>query len=393
MGQDDQDAQGPQYGLSTLREMRTAAALVLVLGALLTTAPATWAQDDPPPCPVPAQPVRPNSHGIRFGLVAPLLGYADDQARCAQARLVVDTGARLVREAVAWSDVSPNRGAYRWAALDALFTTTAQQGLTVVPMLHEAPAWARPAPNGLPRDHAAFAAFVAAFVGRYGPAGGFWRAHPELGQRPATWSELFNETYLPPGRPDPPEFARLIRDVVPVARRANPRARFLIPADTSWLDADYHVRDAWLPALFAAVPGFERYFDGVAVHPYSTKPPGTAGTRDASRELNRRVEDIHADLVAAGAGARKLWITEIGWSTCAKRPNCVTPDQQAGYLRDFVALARTRWRSFIDVIVVYTLHSFTGDDEVQNDFGLLEADGTRKPAWAAFRSAAVAAFR
>lgn len=375
-------------------------AIALLAAAAPTAAPAAAlpaaaaaAPVGPPPCEVPARAVRLPSRGVKLGVVSPLAPYAEAGSRCSQARLVVQTGARIVREPIEWARVSPRRGEYRWDEIDAVFVTTAQQGLTVLPLLLDAPGWARPAANGLPRDRAAFARFAAAVARRYGPRGTFWAAHASLPVRPATWIELFNEVYLPPGRPDPAAYARLVREAVTAARRANPRTRYLISADTTWLDENHHIAGDWLPALYAAVPGFGRYFDGVAAHPYSTRPPATAGSYDGSRELNRRVEDIHAALARLGDGAKKLWVTEIGWSTCAKRPNCVTEEQQARYLTGFVRLARTRWRRFTDTVIVYALHTLNGTDAVQNDFGLLRRDGSRKPGWSAFRAAALEAFR
>ena len=50
-----------------------------------------------------------------------------------------------------------------------------------------APAWAarNPAvPSSPPRDPADYAAFLTALIGRYGPAGLFWQAHPELRPQP-----------------------------------------------------------------------------------------------------------------------------------------------------------------------------------------------------------------
>jgi hypothetical protein len=368
-----------------------ALALVLAGGALQGASGA----EGPPVCPLPEHPVSPPAHGLKMGLATPIVEYDDPLVRCSEAAKVVQTGARFVRQELSWRDVQPTRAsAYRWTAFDAMMEATAPQGLVVLLLIDGAPRWAGAAsPSAIPSDRLAFARFLSAVVRRYGPGGAFWRAHPELPDRASTHFELYNEPYQPPGKPDPAAYARLVRTAVGAARRANPRARFLIAADTT-MTPDFSDFDRpWLAALYDAVPGFGRYFDGVAVHPYSIRSPLDTAAPEDSRFLTRRVEDIEATLVAHGDARRRLWITEVGWSTCPERPACVDEATQARYLAQLDRLIRTRWR-FVEMLSVYAFRSY--DDpplSPLSNFGLLRPDGTRKPAWRVYRDAALRALR
>lgn len=371
---------------------RVVASLSVVLLACLAVAGPASADVPPPPCHVPAHPVRPPSYGLKLGVDAPLLEYADDDIRCAEVGRILATGARYDRQELRWSQIEPHAGTYHWTAVDRTFVSAAEEGLTLVPLIDDTPAWAHPGGSDVPRDRVAFGHFLAAVAGRYGPHGSFWRRHPALPNRPATWFELYNEPYQPPGRPDPAAYARMVRVAVPSARRANPRARFLIAGETTWVDAEGHLGGDWTAALYTAVPQFGRWFDGVAVHPYSIRSPLQQAPPDESRDLSRRLEDVEAVLAAHGDARHHLWVTEVGWSTCTAPTECITEAQQARYLSDFLRLATTRWHPYLDAVLVYALHSYPhGPAAVAPNYGLLRADGRPKPAWQVFRNAALRA--
>src|SRR6476661_2914184 len=128
---------------------------------------------------------------------------------------------RLLRDDLCWAGLEPTRGHYQWRARDAFIAEAARNGFTTVPVLNCSAPW-----TGLghfvlptaPADVRAFSRMVADVVGRYGPGGTFWRAHPRLPYRPARWFEIWNEPYLAefmqnPGGPNPISYAQLARAV------------------------------------------------------------------------------------------------------------------------------------------------------------------------------------
>jgi polysaccharide biosynthesis protein PslG len=336
-------------------------------------------------CRLAGRPAAAGQPSLLLGISASLRLFSG-RAQCEEARLARATGVQAVREDLSWAQTEPRPGQYQWAGYDAVVSTATEAGLMVLPILDDAPSWAAQTPTTVPSAPASYAAFTAAAVARYGPGGTFWRTHPELPARPIVWYELWNEPYYADHNRDPGVYARLVRAAVTAGRMANPAARFLIEADTTYQTLSGNTAN-WIAGMYAAVPDLGRYFDALAVHPYGGNPAIYTAS-DASDQPGR-VALAHAELVAHGDGAKPLWVTEIGWSTCSGAPGCVTATQQATYLSDFLRLARTTWRSYVRAVFVYDLRdSASRPDDREAWFGLLAPDLSHKPAWQSLHDAA-----
>jgi polysaccharide biosynthesis protein PslG len=334
----------------------------------------------PAPDPAAARPP-----ALLLGISASLR-FCGGRTQCEEARLARATGVRAVREDLSWAQAEPRPGQYDWAKYDAVVATATEAGLMVLPILDDAPGWAARTPTTVPSAPASYAAFTAAAVARYGPGGAFWRAHRELSPRPIVWYELWNEPYYADHNRDPGVYARLVRAAVTAGRAANPAARFLIEGDTTYETLAGNTGD-WIAGMYAAVPDLGRYFDALAVHPYGGNP-AVYTPSDASGQPGR-IELAHAELVAHGDGAKPLWVTEIGWSTCSGAEGCVSEAQQASYLKEFLRLARTTWSSYVRAVFVYDLRdSASRPDDREAWFGLLAPDLSPKPAWQSLHDAA-----
>lgn len=347
--------------------------------------------------PTPAQRLAPA--GVQepvMGLNAALRFYAPNDQLCPRLALARESGARIVREDFEWADIERVKGIDDWRRDDAIVDRAAEYGLTVLPILDTTPTWAGHSLWSLDFDPSAYAAFVARVVARYGPGGVFWRAHPRLAAFAPHWFELWNEPYQPAfsgGAPDPAAYARIVRSAAIAARAANPRVKLLIEADLGYFSGARYLD--WIDAMYAAVPGLNRYFDGIAVHPYSSAalPPDDVSATEPEAFQTARVGAIHAAFARHGAGGRPVWITEIGWPTCTGFPACVTDAQQQEYLTQLVALARTTWRSFVTSVIVYELEDgYPGSNSAdQLSYGLLQYGGAPKPAWSTFQQLAASA--
>jgi hypothetical protein len=299
---------------------------------------------------------------------------------------VVRTGARWIREEFRWSRIERRRGRFRFGHYDAVMTAAARRGLRVLPLLQGVPRWAGSPFNDVPRHPARYARYVARVVGRYGPGGAFWRAHPQWAGLAPRWYELWNEPYFAPGGAaayDPPRYARLVRATVRQGRRANPAARFLLAADVTgrqrgarWVQ--------WVDALYEAMPRLNRWFDGVALHPYGNDLTGLDG--QGFRQF-RRIEVLRRAFVAHGAADKPFWATEIGWPTCPAAPGCVSEREQAVALRTAITALRTTYAGFVQAVFLYALRDrgphAAGDSELW--YGLERRDGSAKPALGALR--------
>jgi hypothetical protein len=324
--------------------------------------------------------------GLVVGIHATL--RAERGARlCEVADLARRSGAEIVREDLDWAAAERAPGRLDWRRYDAIVAVAARRGLTVLPIVGGTPSWAGPRPNAVPSDPRTYARFLARVAARYGPRGRFWRANPELPARPASALELYNEPFLPAGddpSPGPAAYARLVRTAVPVARRANPRVRFLIAGETTWTN-DFETYRPWMEALYAAVPNLGRYFDALSVHPYSADSPTHYTPGPDARWQTPRIAEIRRTLTAHGDADKPVWVTEIGWTTCPDHPDCISEARQGAYLRSFFSLARGRWR-YVDAVVVYHLRDYPGDDDDKEAFyGLVRTDRSQKPAWRTLR--------
>jgi exo-beta-1,3-glucanase (GH17 family) len=146
----------------------------------------------------------------------------------------------------------------------------------------------------------------------------------------------------------------------------------------------------WLAALYAAEPDLNGAFDGVALHPYSFYPP-SAGPDSAAQDFRfDRVAAIERELATHGAADKPVWITELGWSTCDLRPDCTSDHDQAQRLADAFTLIRSSYASFVRAVFVFHLEDFPGDasNNREGRYGLLNLDGSRKPAWSVVRAEA-----
>jgi polysaccharide biosynthesis protein PslG len=334
------------------------------------------------------------SPGLVVGLNASVAGWSTMSWRLNQ--VLSASGTKWVREQFQWRQVEPQPGTFDFSRYDQYMLLTAQRGVHVLPLLYDTPSWAGPAASAIPADPSAYAAFVAAVVGRYGPHGSFWTAHPALAGFAIQTFELWNEPYYDNGDDgdyDPGRYARLVKAAAIAGRQADPDAHFLLAAETQTVQVGSRWV-WWVDALYQAVPDLNNYFDGVAVHPYGTNLTNlsfpTPGRAYDGFDQIRRVQAIHQQFVNHGAADKPLWLTEIGWPTCTSGSDrCTTPAGQAAKIATVFNYAHTTWKSFVHAVFVYSYDDSSPDSsDPEHDYGLTYNNGTPKPALAVFKAQA-----
>jgi polysaccharide biosynthesis protein PslG len=277
--------------------------------------------------------------------------------------------AKLVRTDVPWSALEPGGpGKLDPRALiftDRLMADASAAGIRVIATVYSSPCWASSAPASLlrtcvpggsskanawpPANPADYAAFVAYLAQRYGTR----LAAIEIWNEP----DQANQAYFA-GPEKPRRYAAILRAAYPAIKQANPN----VPVLAGSLVGSNGV---FLRALYAA--GVKGYYDGLAVHFYTLTL--------ASLRSIREVQTTNGD-------TRPLWLTEFGWSSCWPRYRiqqeqaCVTARIQARNIADtFRSLART---PYVAAEVLYQLRGPAAEN-----FGVLNATGDRKPAFAA----------
>ncbi len=339
------------------------------------------------------------------------VGFQDDPSfrwredRAAVLDQAVQAGAGLVRTTVYWSRIAPSRPAnaanpfdraYHWDDLDELVRAAQLRGMESMLTIWGTPDWAnrRRGPNRAPTRMSDLQAFAQALAARYSGR------HPGLPHVRfySVWNEPNLEQFLAPtfdakGRPVSPfTYAKMFRAAYAGLKAGNRRALVAV-GETSPRGRDRPspgpVQDSIAPATFARLLSTVRpalRFDAWAHHPYSTLG---GGPLQRARFPNVQLTNLPELEDSLTRWFRRktvpIWITEYGFETRPAEPKGVTPARQAAYARQTLQLLRDL--PYVDVFVWFILR----DDPTSTwQSGLLNRNGSRKPAFAAFATAAKA---
>jgi hypothetical protein len=298
-------------------------------------------------------------------------------------------GGSVIRFDLDWARVQPTGPtSWDWSSSDRIISALNARHLIALPILDYTPAWARP--SGCtseqcgPADPAKFAAFAAAAAARYSPQGvNVWEI----------WNEQ-NTGWLP--RPSVSAYGSLLQQASSAVHRADPDATVIVgglaPATTN-AGGTYSPQD-FVSDLYSL--GLRSSMDGVAVHPYSF--PALPGEAEAWSGWSQMV-DVHDVMTAHGDGGKGVWATEFGAPT--KGPGAMATDANRLYAAhpDHVDLdlqARTvdagvtaaRQLPWLRMLLWYSVEDLgTGSSVNWTSYGLLNPNGTPKPAYARWQAA------
>jgi hypothetical protein len=321
-----------------------------------------------------------------FGVMSDGPVFAPTIDMGAELALMQSSGVGSTRIAVDWRTIEPAPGALDFTGLDAFVAGAAQHRVDVLPVVLGAPGWAarNPAvPSSPPRDPAAYAAFLTTLIQRYGPAGVFWEAHPELQPQPIRHWQIWNEPDLGKywAQKDwAPGYVRLLRAARKAVKAADPSAQVVLAGLTnrSWLD---------LGRVYRAGGG--RLFDLAAVHPFSRRVTNVLKIVRLVRATMRRYGDRRKPLVLSEVS----WSSGLGHSTFNYGWETTEAGQAARLRQALLGLAARRHTDRIPAIYWYTwLSPAIGGRDSFDYAGLRRLDAAgrpvSKPALAAFRLAA-----
>ena len=239
-------------------------------------------------------------------------------------------GVDSVRIPISWSAVQPENGAEaNFNGPDQLVSGAAAAGIEVLPFVYDAPSWAvaparvpgsrAKAPKTLPvktgAQRTAWASFLKLAVGRYGPGGSFWKANPALPESPIRTWQIWNEENFKyfVVRPSPSDYGKLIDVSYAALRSVDPGTKLILggmfaePREAQFKSKPpqaYFATD-FLEGVYKTTPGVKGKFSGVALHPYTSNYQRLTPDIEAFRRILKENHDA----------GKKLWITEIGWSS------------------------------------------------------------------------------
>ena len=277
-----------------------------------------------------------------------------------------------------------------FSAMDGIVGPAAQRGLSIMPVILFAPQWAA-APAGLPGAYAVpasdatYGTFAAALARRYGPHGTYWRSHPRDRSVPIRLWQIWNEPNLTlywPAARFPAGYVDLVHAAHDAIRKVDPGAKIVLAGMPN---------DSWniLPKIYA-VPGASRYFDVVAVHPFTKYPAGVITILQMVRDAMNQAGDTRKPIIASEVS----FPSALGKSS----QNFGFETNEAGQANNLRALLPllSAARNRLHLMAFYHYNWIGREHRGDKSFsfaGLLRLMGRRlvaKPAFAAFRTAALA---
>jgi hypothetical protein len=204
--------------------------------------------------------------------------------------------------------------------------------------------------------------------------------------------EIWNEPNVAPSWPtaDEPdrattEYMALVRAAYPRVKAADPESVVLVGALARREYLGGRPND-WVEAMYDK--GLAGNFDAISLHPYTDPELPGEGARPAYSWLQMtgpwadRAPSVRELMVEHGDGAKQVWITEFAAPTGGDLGFPVSEERQARILARAVALAQTY--PWLGGFLWYSLRDSENGGE---QFGVVRADWTRKPAFGEYVSA------
>jgi hypothetical protein len=287
-------------------------------------------------------------------------------------------GTHWVRMFLTWPDIEPARGVYapNWIASYEEAFRGFPAGTKFLLDVVDSPQWetGSPNPKTAPADPADYAAMLAMLARRFG-------------SRVSAY-EIWNEEDAPAwwvGAPEPAGYAALLRAAYPAVKAAAPNATVVMGGLTG---NDY----SYLEGVYAA--GGKGYFDAVGVH--TDTACNVLSPYEFLRDTNNRMipdsflayREIHNVMLANGDD-KPIWMTELSWRTTSavcsegawagQKAAGVSEEQQATFLTQ--AYHCMSEDPYVQVALWFPLQ-----DLGTVTSGLIRANGSHKPSYAALRT-------
>ena len=280
-----------------------------------------------------------------FGVVCPWAG-------------IKDAGIKWVRcgagcTALDWGAVEKERGVFDWKGADSeVYGVTKNEAVDLLPILGYTPKWASSGPQGEssypPKELRDWSDFVYRMVDRYKVRIKYW--------------EVWNEPDIGFWRGTIEDYADLLKSACIAAKKADPTCSVVF-GGTAGVNLPFVER--------VYQNGGKYYFDVMAVHPYQW------GDTFNDEWFCGELRSLHRLMEKYGDGHKEIWLTELGWSTGDKG---ITEEVQARLLAQaFITSLTLR-----DANVTKAFW-FCVKDWGSPGHGLLRDDGSRKPAFEAYR--------
>ncbi len=320
------------------------------------------------------------STGLTVGVSIPSLISQTPATQAAWLANLKSIGITSIRIGADWAWVQyagPNT--YDWTQLDQEVDSITAAGMTIDMVITGCPPWA--ATSGAsddsspqPASASAYASFAADVAARYAPDG-------------VTDFEIWNEpnivNFWQPA-PNPAAYTALLQASYASIKAVDPSAYVITGGLAPETNDGTNINAVtFLGDMFAA--GAKGFFDAIGYHPYSYPAlPDNFELWSGWSQMSQTPASIEGVLTAYGDAGTPLWLTEVGAPT--NGPDGVGATAQAEELTEAIADAKAT--SWIGALYIYTYEDSGSDPNTDEDwFGLLNADGSPKPAFTAVAAA------
>ena len=205
---------------------------------------------------------------------------------------------------------------------------------------------------------AAFKAFTADLVKRYGPNGTFWAANPSLPEKPIRAWQIWNEQNSPSfygPKPNVKAYAKLLDAANKAISSVDPKAEVILGGMFGT------PQQGRKPSIFAwnfldklyTIKGAKKDFDGVGIHPYAGQMTKVIQQTELMIESIRDARDRTAT----------TWITELGWASSGPANPLVKGSKgQAQRLKDaFNYFLKNRRKFKTQTVIWYSWRDHDGE--------------------------------
>lgn len=280
---------------------------------------------------------------------------------------LVSAGVQWARADFNWPFIQPSsKDEFEWEWSDQVAAKAQESGLLILGILAYVPSWANGGAGGnvLPEDWTLWENYVYQTVSRYHGQIEAW----ELWNEPNLFRSFGGDAAL---------YAELVRRSYLAAKRANPNC-VIVAGSTAGVTAPAGAGDtmgsAWLRGFYQHGGG--QYCDAISIHPYQWVPRLDEGILRNDLNGARGIMNSYAD------SQKPLWVTEIGWSSNRGQTYSVSTQMQATII---VQLYLAAYTLGVENVFWYDFRNDgASEDEREHNFGLIEHDGTPKPAYYAF---------
>jgi hypothetical protein len=290
-----------------------------------------------------------------------------------------------VRVFLGWNGLEPARGSYDLGDIENYrhFFASLPAGTKIDVDVWGSPAWANGGSGNVatpPVDNADYAGFVNYVANAFRGRVSAWEI----------WNEEDNAAWW---SGTPAQYVGLLKAGYSAVKSVDPNASVLVGGLTG-NDGSY------LQQLYGA--GAKGFFDAVGVHTDTacniTSPyvfQYNRGTHTINQYFFLGFVSVHAAMVAAGDGAKPIYMTELGWSSTStecetghwagQKAAGVSEPTQATYLRQaYHCLAQPQY-SYVKAAMWFELFNLGTSSAWLDNFGLLDHNYAPKPAFAAFK--------